>query len=89
MKPPEICPNCGAAVPPNARACPQCGSDEETGWSEDAAAAGLDLPGQEFNYDEYVKREFGGEGPKPRGIPWFWWVIALGLIVLFALLMVR
>jgi hypothetical protein len=30
------CPNCGAAVPLKAKACPECGSDEETGWSEAA-----------------------------------------------------
>ena len=89
MKPPEICPNCGAEVPANARVCPQCGSDEETGWSEEAKTAGLDLPNEEFNYDEFVKREFEEDKPKPRGIPWFWWAIAVGLIALFALLLVR
>ena len=89
MKPPAICPNCGAEVPPNARACPACGSDEETGWSDEAQVSGLDLPDPDFNYDEFVKREFGKEGPKPRGIPWFWWVIALALVVLFALLLIR
>jgi hypothetical protein len=30
-----ICPNCGAEVPPCARACRECGSDERTGWSRD------------------------------------------------------
>jgi hypothetical protein len=30
------CPHCGAQVPSNATACPECGSDEETGWSENA-----------------------------------------------------
>jgi RNA polymerase subunit RPABC4/transcription elongation factor Spt4 len=30
------CPNCGADVPLKARACPECGSDKETGWSEAA-----------------------------------------------------
>ena len=27
--PPEICPACGAQVPRNAKACPECGSDGE------------------------------------------------------------
>ncbi|MEM8861939.1 MAG: zinc ribbon domain-containing protein [Chloroflexota bacterium] len=31
-----VCPNCYADVPWNAAACPECGSDEETGWAEDA-----------------------------------------------------
>ncbi len=36
MSDPFLCPNCGAMVPANAKACPECGSDEETGWSEAA-----------------------------------------------------
>ena len=75
--PPRICPHCGAEVPPNARACPECGSDEQTGWSEQAAGQGLDLPEEKFDYEDFVKREFGGVSPKPRGIHWFWWVIAV------------
>ena len=74
---PEICPNCGAEVPPRAKACPECGSDEQTGWSEEAHADGLGLPDEEFDYDDFVKREFGREGPVPRGIHWFWWVVAV------------
>lgn len=31
------CPHCGAPVPPDATACPECGSDSQTGWSEKAA----------------------------------------------------
>ncbi len=30
-----VCPNCYADVPWNAAACPECGSDEETGWAEE------------------------------------------------------
>lgn len=30
------CPICGARVRIGARACPECGSDEQTGWSEAA-----------------------------------------------------
>ena len=56
---PEVCPNCGAEVPCNAKACPECGSDEKTGWSETAYASGLGLPDEEFDHDEFVKEEFG------------------------------
>ena len=38
------CPNCGAEVPIKAKSCPDCGSDEKTGWSEDTLYDGLDLP---------------------------------------------
>lgn len=85
--PPEICPNCGAEVPPSAKACPECGSDEQTGWSEAAETGGLDLPEEHFDYDEFVKREFGGDRPMPHGIHWFWWLVAvllvLGLLAFF------
>ena len=78
--PPETCPNCGASVPRNAKACPECGSDEETGWSDEAHASGLDLPGEKFDYDEYVKREFEGSA-KPHGIHPFWWIVAIVLVI--------
>ena len=80
---PEICPNCGAEVPPKARACPECGADEATGWSEEAQASGLDLPDENFDYNDFVKREFGGKSPLPRGVHWFWWVVALVLAAAF------
>ncbi|HEU6447060.1 MAG TPA: zinc ribbon domain-containing protein [Verrucomicrobiae bacterium] len=86
--PPEVCPNCGADVPRNAKACPECGSDEKTGWSDEAHASGLDLPDDNFNYDEFVKKEFGRE-TKPHGIGWFWWIVAVVIILFFVFLFRR
>ena len=37
------CPNCGAELLPKAKVCPECGSDENTGWSEETIYDGLDL----------------------------------------------
>ena len=81
---PEICPNCGAEVPRRAKACPECGSDEQTGWSEEAHSQSLDLPDDEFNYDEFVQREFGK--PKRSARSWFWWAVAVALLILLSLL---
>ena len=39
-----VCPNCGAEVSLKALSCPECGSDEKTGWSEDTRYDGLNLP---------------------------------------------
>ena len=85
---PEICPNCGADVPRDAKACPECGSCEATGWSEQAAYDGLDLPDESFDYDEFVKKEFAPAKVLPHGINWFWWAVAAIIVVLmiFALL---
>ncbi len=66
-------------MPPKAKACPECGSDEQTGWAEDAYAGGLDLPDEEFNYEEFVDKEFGKK-PVPHGVHWFWWVVAIALL---------
>jgi hypothetical protein len=88
---PEVCPNCGAEVPRGAKACPECGSDESTGWSEDAQYGGLDLPEEKFDYDDFVKREFGG-GTKPappHGVSWLWWIVAVLTLAGFVLLFVR
>jgi hypothetical protein len=88
MAAPEICPHCGALVPRRAKACPACGSDEETGWSDRATAQRLDLPDDEFDYAEFVREEFGaGTGAsriRPRGVRWLWWIVALVLVVLSA-----
>ncbi|MFA5344066.1 MAG: zinc-ribbon domain-containing protein [Kiritimatiellia bacterium] len=63
------CPVCGAEAPPTARACPECGADAATGWNaERAVYDGLDLPDDEFDYDEYCNKEFGVAG-KPRAKP--------------------
>lgn len=60
MRAPEECPNCGADVPRGALACPECGSCAETGWSDEAADDPLGLSASEaFDYEEYVKREWG------------------------------
>jgi hypothetical protein len=80
---PEVCPNCGATVPPRAPACPNCGADEQTGWSDDARTDHLDLPDENFDYQDFVEREFGGNKPVPRGIHWFWWLVALLLVIGF------
>lgn len=89
MTPSETCPNCGADVPANARACPECGADEQTGWSEAARTDGLGLPDENFDYEDFVKREFGGPRAVPRGIQWFWWVVALAVLAAFVALWLR
>ncbi|HMJ91604.1 MAG TPA: hypothetical protein VK530_17410 [Candidatus Acidoferrum sp.] len=87
MPAPETCPVCGADVPRGARACPGCGSDESTGWSDDAHAQSLDLPDDEFNYDEFVQKEFGK--PKRLRIHWLWIATTVVLLGLFIWFLVR
>ena len=42
----------------------------------------MDLPDEDFNYDEFIREEFGS-GPKPAGIKTFWWIAAIVLIIVF------
>jgi hypothetical protein len=86
---PEICPVCGGDVPRGASACPECGADERSGWREDAdETGGLDLPDEEFNYDEFLEKEFG-TGVKPGGIGWAWWAAAVAALLAFAAMLLR
>jgi ribosomal protein L40E len=80
---PQVCPNCGAEVPEKAKACPACGSDEQTGWSENAHASGLNLPDDSFDYNEFVEREFGPPKMRPKGVSRFWWVVAVMVVSIF------
>lgn len=79
--PPETCPSCGAAVPRRAKACPGCGADENTGWSEDADLERLGISDpKDFDYDAFVDEEFkGGRRRVPR------WVTVVAIVLLAAM----
>ncbi len=81
---PETCPNCGADVPPRAKACPECGADEATGWNDraDAQRLGISDP-DDFDHDQWQREEFGDVG-RPRRLAWYW--IAAAVLVLLGLL---
>jgi hypothetical protein len=49
----------------------------------------LDLPDEDFDYKDFVEREFGEKRPVPRGITWVWWAVAAALAVLLILLWLR
>lgn len=85
MDAPEICPNCGAVVPRRAKSCPECGSDEQTGWADDAVPQRLGIPEDSFDHDEFVRQEFGHppRATRPPGGSWLWWGVAVLLVVLF------
>ncbi len=77
--PPLECANCGATIPRTARACPECGADERTGWRETSVYDDLDLPDEAFDDADAPVR-------KPtrtvNGIAWYWWMAAVCLLLL-------
>ncbi|PAW79831.1 MAG: hypothetical protein B9S32_00445 [Verrucomicrobia bacterium Tous-C9LFEB] len=82
FKPPGDCPVCGEFVPKQAKACPGCGADAKSGWQEDDAHDGLDLPDAEFDYNAFVAEEFGGNPTRKTNLHPVWWITAVVLIVL-------
>jgi len=89
FKPPGQCPVCGEWVAKGQAACDECGACGQSGWKNSDVTAihdGLDLPEDEFDYDAFIAREFGGNhGPasgQTQGL-WFW----VGLVLIFILLL--
>ncbi|MEM6504702.1 MAG: zinc-ribbon domain-containing protein [Planctomycetota bacterium] len=71
-----ICPVCGEEVKADALACPHCGADEETGWSEDTAFDGMELPVDE----EWPVNE--GPAKRRKVISLLMAIVMIGLIIL-------
>jgi hypothetical protein len=61
------CPHCGARVRAGARFCRECGASDESGWGEDQWSHDADgyAEDEDFDYDEYLRREFPEHAP-PR-----------------------
>lgn len=81
LPPPEECANCGAPIPPGAKACPECGADERTGWRETSVYDGLELPETAYGDEDASDAD---RPPKRHvnGVPWYWWAVGV-LLILF------
>ncbi len=84
FNPPGQCPVCGEWVYRGQAACEECGACAKSGWKAHADVYdGLDLPDEEdeFDYDDFVAREFGGEKKFKPPIPVFWWWVGIVLVI--------
>lgn len=84
------CPFCNCEVQVGSP-CPGCAKKRRQprtpapkSWQQDAGADGLDLPDSDFDYDEFVAREFGGLPHRRIGVAWYWWL--LGVLVVAAMI---
>lgn len=75
-----ICPQCGNEVRVGSKGCKHCAPIEAS--EEDTYLDGIDLPDDEFDYEEFTEREFGGK-VKPRGIKPIWWVTGIVLLIIW------
>jgi len=71
--------------------CPGCAKKKRAprpvkkSWEQDHSADGLDLPDEDFDYDEFVAREFGKAPHRRIGVKWYWWLLGvLALAAMFA-----
>ena len=94
-----MCPSCDSSVRVGG-ICPKCGPPkrksrkkvrtikvsrrEPKSWEQDESMDGLDLPGEGFDYDEFVAREFGTKPHRRIGIKWYWWLTGAVVLVVFA-----
>jgi zinc-ribbon domain len=81
-----ICPHCGTRVPVSATSCRECGSDDETGWSESAGEWEENVPSagygsdDDFDHEEFVVNEFPDQAPassRRRA-----WTIVVSIVIL-------
>lgn len=84
QSPPSECANCGSPIPKSARACPECGADERSGWRESSVYDGLDLP-------DHAWEDESSHAPASAEIAWYWWAtgIGIGLILILTVLGLR
>jgi len=82
-----LCPGCDQEVRVGSP-CPRCvrgkkpaGEKARHSWEQDRAADGLDLPEDDFDYDSFVRSEFGTAPHNRTGIKWYWYLAALLLLI--------
>lgn len=80
------CPTCDREVRVG-RPCPGCAAKGKSvrkpirkSWEQDSSADGLDLPDDDFDYEDFVAREFGGAPHRKTGVKWYWWLLAVAAL---------
>lgn len=89
-----VCPTCDSEVAVGGN-CPTCApvpkrprrrrrkvaSATKKAWEQDEVYDGLDLPGADFDYDEFIAKEFSSKPHRRIGIKLYWWITAVVLLV--------
>ena len=76
----EECPNCGARFRRGRAACPECGSDAETGWQD----------AEEIDYQSIeIPEAWDAEPAAPRRRHWLVVIVVLTVLALVGAYVVR
>jgi hypothetical protein len=79
------CPFCDREVRVGSP-CPGCAQPPKPSrptkksWRQDSVYDGLDLPDDDFDYDEFVAREFGRTPHRKLGVKWHWWLLGIAAL---------
>jgi hypothetical protein len=85
-----VCPHCGADLAPRAGFCRECGASEDSGWNESEAWAEPNLGDSDdpdFDYDEFIAREFPEHAKRRAHPPSLKSTVALIVVVLLIALL--
>jgi hypothetical protein len=69
----KLCTHCFAEIPHKASACPECGSDDETGWSENTVYDNLGIPDYEDIENDFL--------PARHRVSWPMRIIAITMLL--------
>ena len=58
---------------------------QKKAWQQGQIYDGLGLPDDEFDYENFVQREFGRKPHRKIGIKWYWWLTGAVLAAAFGL----
>jgi hypothetical protein len=81
-----LCPFCEREVRVG-EPCPGCAKKavkkirSEKSWEQPKSLDGLDLPEDDFDYEEFCKNEFGKSPHRRTGLKWYWWLLAIGILI--------
>ncbi len=80
-----ICPFCESEVRVGTL-CAKCKKADakskkgKRSWEQDESSDGLDLPDEDFDYNDFVAREFGSAPHRQSGQKWYWWLLAIAAL---------
>lgn len=80
-----VCPFCECEVRVG-EPCPGCAEKakrtilKKRSRQQHQSPDGLDLPDDDFNYEDYIAREFGRVPHRALGIKWYWWMLGFAVL---------
>ncbi len=82
-----VCAHCGAEVAFGSTVCHECGASDDSGWCDDQAVSTEGYE-DDFDYDDFLRREFPSHTSAPRWGSLKTWLTAI-IVILLCLALLR